>query len=662
MDSALVRQDQDHQRPKINPEPFQYQPLAEGEIRLLKFHPEDIYLDMKIHDNAKNTTTKESFVLSLCELICTTIEGAPPYVALSYAWGDPTLIRYIIVNNRPFLVAKNLFDFLSIVGRHYLDHNLMLWVDAICIDQSNFPERSMQVLQMARIYDHAHQVHAWLGPGTPETNSTVKNIHSMFTMMADLIAKHKGDIPTAFEEVNPRNTSLYNVSEAQDLQKWKSIFELFNVAWWTRAWVVQEATSKAALWMFAGSSLIEFRGIEFTMGILQELERYPEFVRKMGRGHADNVFSMFEIREKRKRRSLRLLDLLSLLYKYGCADPRDKVYAGLAIGLDVGDSITPDYRRSVPEVYGDVVRFCLANEDPYHRLDFLGHVLLQEEPIDEPTPSWVPDWRRTRRLHPFAKYFHPYRHMHPLENQSYSSVQEANAAFLKAHTESKQEEIEAGKNKDRPSRVYCASGDSQPDVRIDGAKMYIKGFQFDTIRVLSQADKDEHDRTFVKYWIPRRVPSGTDDAIQQLINSDRWQAACLQTIIADVATADGEPVQRGHSIGSWVLQDDWEDVTDVDLMRYRASEFHTMKYATLQRRFCFTSNLYMGLAPAAAKVGDVVCIFFGGQVPYVIRKKQGSEEFEFIGECYLNGLMDGGLMKGAFNNGKPYSEREFVLA
>lgn len=40
----------------------------------------------------------------------------------------------------------------------------------------------------------------------------------------------------------------------------------------------------------------------------------------------------------------------------------------LSIAHDVGDSITPDYRRPVPEVYSDIVQFCLAKEDLFQRL------------------------------------------------------------------------------------------------------------------------------------------------------------------------------------------------------------------------------------------------------------------------------------------------------
>lgn len=38
-----------------------------------------------------------------------------------------------------------------------------LWVDAICIDQSNDEERASQVSRMGRIYSSASETVAWLG-------------------------------------------------------------------------------------------------------------------------------------------------------------------------------------------------------------------------------------------------------------------------------------------------------------------------------------------------------------------------------------------------------------------------------------------------------------------------------------------------------------------
>ena len=57
------------------------------------------------------------------------------------------------------------------------------------------------------------------------------------------------------------------------------------------------------------------------------------------------------------------------------------------------------------------------------------------------------------------------------------------------------------------------------------------------------------------------------------------------------------------------------------------------------RQFCVTRKGYMGWAPPTAKPGDCICIFFGGQVPYVVRPN--GKEYEFLGEAYIHGIMNG---------------------
>ncbi len=40
---------------------------------------------------------------------------------------------------------------------------MVVWIDAICIDQANIDERSKQVLRMGRIFQQADRVLVWLG-------------------------------------------------------------------------------------------------------------------------------------------------------------------------------------------------------------------------------------------------------------------------------------------------------------------------------------------------------------------------------------------------------------------------------------------------------------------------------------------------------------------
>ncbi|CZR70249.1 uncharacterized protein PAC_20150 [Phialocephala subalpina] len=66
---------------------------------------------------------------------------------------------------------------------------------------------------------------------------------------------------------------------------------------------------------------------------------------------------------------------------------------------------------------------------------------------------------------------------------------------------------------------------------------------------------------------------------------------------------------------------------------------HAKRYSTL-RRLITTSNKKIGLAPFMTEKGDKICLFYGGQTPFILRPKQG-RLWRLIGECYISGLMNG---------------------
>ena len=63
------------------------------------------------------------------------------------------------------------------------------------------------------------------------------------------------------------------------------------------------------------------------------------------------------------------------------------------------------------------------------------------------------------------------------------------------------------------------------------------------------------------------------------------------------------------------------------------------------RRLITTERDLLGMAPQETKKRDLICILYGCSVPVVLRArsddKTGKEYFQFIGECYVHGLMDG---------------------
>jgi hypothetical protein len=95
----------------------------------------------------------------------------PAYVALSYAWGRQERFDDIDLNGSRFPVGKNLWQFL-----HHMrlrDKHITLWIDAICINQSNVKERNHQVQMMRQIYSNAQSVSVWLGEAGDSRYSNV---------------------------------------------------------------------------------------------------------------------------------------------------------------------------------------------------------------------------------------------------------------------------------------------------------------------------------------------------------------------------------------------------------------------------------------------------------------------------------------------------------
>jgi hypothetical protein len=61
-----------------------------------------------------------------------------------------------------------------------------------------------------------------------------------------------------------------------------------------------------------------------------------------------------------------------------------------------------------------------------------------------------------------------------------------------------------------------------------------------------------------------------------------------------------------------------------------------------ERRFFLTPLNRMGLAPEEAREGDYIPLILGNQVPYMLRSlKRGNYSFTLIGECYVDGFMNG---------------------
>ncbi|KAH8732592.1 heterokaryon incompatibility protein-domain-containing protein, partial [Phaeosphaeriaceae sp. PMI808] len=96
-----------------------------------------------------------------CELVAADISSLPEYQAISYAWGDPTPSETILLDAQFTRISSQLFDILSHVRQQ--DGLRMVWLDALCINQTDDGEKGTQIGLMPLIYRSACRTLIWLG-------------------------------------------------------------------------------------------------------------------------------------------------------------------------------------------------------------------------------------------------------------------------------------------------------------------------------------------------------------------------------------------------------------------------------------------------------------------------------------------------------------------
>jgi hypothetical protein len=96
------------------------------------------------------------------DVYCTTEEfdresdQCPPYAALSYTWGQASFRKPLKLNGQLMVVTENLYEALVHLRRMIPD--IVVWIDALSINQDDPAERGHQVAQMRAIYSNARRV------------------------------------------------------------------------------------------------------------------------------------------------------------------------------------------------------------------------------------------------------------------------------------------------------------------------------------------------------------------------------------------------------------------------------------------------------------------------------------------------------------------------
>ncbi|KAF2818740.1 HET-domain-containing protein, partial [Ophiobolus disseminans] len=136
------------------------------------------------------------------------------YTAVSYVWGNPSHVHSIQISGQEFGVADNLFNVLR--SLRDAAEPISLWIDAICINQNDIPERNTQVQKMASIYRSAVEVVGCLGSTRPDFDIG-------FSLLKKLLIDDE---------------ELY--LEDSYIPAWEGLVALLDKPYWTRVWILQE--------------------------------------------------------------------------------------------------------------------------------------------------------------------------------------------------------------------------------------------------------------------------------------------------------------------------------------------------------------------------------------------------------------------------------------
>lgn len=271
-----------------------------------------------------------------------------PYEALSYTWGPIAGHHSIVVNDQKMSITANLY--LALKSLRYPHSDRILWIDAVCINQSNVKERNHQVAQMSDIYKQANRVIFFLGNATFTTDAFM---HFMQLVQQEC-SKYAYRTWTRDDErwkkiwaVAQEKTEPFEDVPCQGLKS------LLSRPWFRRVWILQEVANAKSAIVYCGNLAIAaniFAIAPIIFGVDPSV-------------HCQSVIDIMPGPWRQASWWSEKPCLYTLLLKFGeteASEPRDLIYALKAIAADSdSDSpvLTPDYNKTESRLVCDVVGF-----------------------------------------------------------------------------------------------------------------------------------------------------------------------------------------------------------------------------------------------------------------------------------------------------------------
>ena len=589
------------------------------------------------------------------ELIHYTFDEKYPYFALSYTWGQQELGKTITVDGKIVPVSQNLFAALNSLcdtsrattGEEELSFNgwrrvgsedhiakfienilqdelfFEIWVDALCINQLDDVEKSHQIKFMPSIYTNAYSVMMWLGEEEGNTKLAFK-----------MIRDHPPDTLAELVSNGDKNSD-----------QWKAFQRLLARPYWSRVWILQEV-------LLSGDRGIMCCGIfRIPWGMFALfLERCSSGLLTIATGISRSViwnprdskspFSLAAMYLQRRNpgSEFSLLDYLVLAQFRNCWNARDKVFGILGVCNSASmEEFKIDYSKSVKDIFRDTTLYLIQKDQNldvlsackhFNKTEFValhfreefewlrdGSALgqdtfnqiralfsrRQEEILATENqvythgyiPSWIPGWSK-----PVSKHLHLL-----LKNRERCHFQAAGDTKVRLH-----------------------EGDNKNWLILEG---FIIG-RVETI-CLWATDPGHSLGQFWPVWT-REAEHGNPYG-----NEEAQKLAYKVTLMSGrgpLGYKDDVTPSRS-SVDALLGFRNLDPTTDIKQAIAVVDGIPQFEQAHIDNflggPYFITGEKYMGRGLPEMEKGDYICIFFGGKVPYILRKFH--TKWLLLGEC-----------------------------
>ncbi|KAK5136505.1 hypothetical protein LTR08_002849 [Meristemomyces frigidus] len=570
-----------------------------------------------------------------CTLTRATFDESLDYKCLSYVWGSTNDKQTIVLDGEEHAVTVNLHAVL----RRLRDAGMRspIWIDALCINQQDDSDKQEQVAMMGEIFGSAQEVLVWLGEG-PERPIARSQSDVAFDDYGNRVVVVHGTAPAGIEEVMSLladNTHFHDLpfaaycksrrcpalsgGIAKGSHSWSEVLQTlrdwFDVAWFGRAWTVQEIVLARNATLILGAQTLPWDVVSRAWINLSRHIRSccTECVYGLpGRDSEDlyrmaaRILGLWTAKQKFEE-GQHLIEPLLLFSWKSSTDPRDKLY-GL-LGLQSGKiptPVLPDYTASLQKIFS-----CFA-ADTVTTQGWLVPLCLDLTQQLPDLPSWVPDWTKPRD----------------------DPVAYAVARFVWSFS------------------YKTANGLTGAATVEEGFTLAVGGLHFDTIASMGReyvlGDDIADQLHILDAW--KDMVKLNEHASSAYHAGGDLKQAFWRTMFADRFHADDKPralipndIDRLNSFLDEMRVTLAEYGNDALIGQNEAMASHVI--AVFDRRLFQTSNGWIGVCPKAAQVGDEVYILGGCPVPVILRAVSdhdlADQLYRTVGHCYVHGIMYG---------------------